>query len=238
MSNLCFQKSGVYMIISPAGYYIGSSKDCNHRFAKHLAGLRNNKHDNLIMQNVFNKDPNDWELVILEEVNEHELLYIEQKYLDIHAGDVMCMNMANKAYHPPIWPKGKKRGPMSEETKYKLSLSNMGQKRTKQTKENISKSKKGIMFSKEVIERRKQTRQLSGYIVSEETKSKISAKQIGRPKSHDHREKIKQTLTGRKHTDEARYKISQAGLGRKHSEESKQKMRESKRQRDLERRSI
>lgn len=196
--------------------------------------LKHSKHENPIMQRVFNKYFDCvWSMTILEVVGSEDLITVEQKYLDQHCGRDNCMNIIREAYGVPHWPKGKKRGPMPESVKEKLRLSNLGQKRSEETKRRISESKKGIVISEETIEKRRATRKTSGYIVSEDTRRKISECQKGRPKTQEHKDKIKNTLKGRTRSDEIKQKISIAQRGRKHTEESKQKMRESKIKRDL-----
>lgn len=50
-------KSGIYMIINLSNnkVYVGSSKDISRRLKEHIRHLKNNKHENIYLQNSYNK---------------------------------------------------------------------------------------------------------------------------------------------------------------------------------------
>jgi group I intron endonuclease len=81
--------SGIYKIINKVNgkYYVGSSKQIlehNGRFYEHKRLLRQNKHINPHLQNAWNRYGEDnFNFVLVENVNELNLLIVEQKYLDI-----------------------------------------------------------------------------------------------------------------------------------------------------------
>src|SRR5271157_1131964 len=64
----------------------------------------------------------------------------------------------------------------------------------------------------------------NGYIVSDETKEKISKVFLGKPKSEEHKEKLRQANLGKHLSEETKEKISKANLGKKQSEEHKEKL--------------
>lgn len=79
-------KSGIYCILNIQNNkkYIGSSKNIWQRLQKHFSLLRNNKHENIILQNSFNKNGEDvFICFILREHNEENLTYLEQYYIDL-----------------------------------------------------------------------------------------------------------------------------------------------------------
>jgi group I intron endonuclease len=132
--------------------------------------------------------------------------------------------------------KTKKRGyHLSEETRQKMSISHMGRPgamlgkcQTEETKQKISNTSKGRIFSEE--HKRKIGEANTGRIVSEETKHKLSVINMGRQTS----------WLGKHHTEESKQKMSLAKigkpgtpgmLGKHHSEETKKKMAESQKKR-------
>lgn len=124
----------IYSIKSQDKFYIGSTKDFNKRMAEHRGLLENGKHSNDYMQRVFNKY-NDFEYVIIEEVDNSKLKEVEQLYIDKHYDDPNCMNgspYAHRAYNP--W---------TEESRKKLSETCKGRKHTDEAKRKMSDAKKG-----------------------------------------------------------------------------------------------
>ena len=79
--------SGVYQIknIVNNKIYIGSSKNIKKRFGNHKWSLRKLRHDNILLQNSWNKyGENVFEFSILEVCEIHILIEREQYYLDLH----------------------------------------------------------------------------------------------------------------------------------------------------------
>lgn len=78
---------GVYVIQNIKSlnkFYIGSSKNIYNRWLKHRSLLRHNCHENIILQNVWNKyGENSFEWLILCECLPEERLAKEQEYLDL-----------------------------------------------------------------------------------------------------------------------------------------------------------
>ena len=101
--------SGIYRIvcIKNGRYYYGSAVNIHLRWGKHKSRLRNRKHENPIMQRVWNKHgENTFRIDLVEKVLEKKLLSVEQSYLNEHVGKSNCMNVTEKAGAPPRPPKG------------------------------------------------------------------------------------------------------------------------------------
>jgi len=78
-------KTGIYKIECNGKYYIGSSKNINKRWLRHINDLKNNKHVNIHLQRVFNKyGIEKFNFSIIEECNVETLLIREQYYLDLN----------------------------------------------------------------------------------------------------------------------------------------------------------
>lgn len=114
---------------------------------------------------------------------------------------------------------------LSEETKKKISLAHLGKKRSpmsKESKKKLSASLKGKnvgkIRSKEVKQKISDT--LKGKIrgpLSEETKQKIKERNLGKivgPMNEEHKRKISTALKGRKRSKEHSEKLSKALKGR------------------------
>lgn len=79
------KQSGIYCLINIINNkrYIGSSKNIYQRLLKHRSLLRKNKHENIKLQNSWNKyQENNFNFYILEFCNENDLLLKEQHYID------------------------------------------------------------------------------------------------------------------------------------------------------------
>ena len=132
--------------------------------------------------------------------------------------------------------RGKGTGPFSEEHKAKLSASNKGKKRSKETCARISAAKKGCNLGRKHTPetrakmsaalkgkpRPKGSAALMGHSVSEETRAKISESLKGRKLSAEHRKSLSVSkkgkprpyLVGREHSPEHKASISAALKGR------------------------
>lgn len=78
--------SGIYMILNSVNNkcYIGSSKNLMQRLMKHRSLLRKNKHDNILLQNTYNKYSEKVLIIsILEFCSEDNLTSREQHYINI-----------------------------------------------------------------------------------------------------------------------------------------------------------
>jgi group I intron endonuclease len=78
--------TGIYKIrnIINNDYYIGSAKNIKRRWDRHRCGLRNNKHENIILQRAWNKyGEENFVFEIIENCEINMLLELEQKYLNL-----------------------------------------------------------------------------------------------------------------------------------------------------------
>lgn len=128
---------GIYEIVNvkdgKASSYVGSSINIEKRWREHRSALHARRHDNIHLQHAWDKwGENAFVFSILEEVSEGHLMVMEQEYLDHYFHRGSCYNIAITA--GPVGPlseetrqrisqgqKGNKRGPLSEEHKQKLS---------------------------------------------------------------------------------------------------------------------
>lgn len=163
-------KSGLYKILNKENgkFYIGSSNDLDERKCSHFSDLRGGRHGNIHMQRVYNKTPDVFEFIILEEILEENLLIEEQKLLNENwDGGKNCYNISKNASSPmlglkhseetkqaiSIFFKNKPKKPFTTEHKKNLSLSRTGDKnfnygkkfgpRSEETKKKLSESNKG-----------------------------------------------------------------------------------------------
>ena len=126
--------TGIYKLSFPSEhYYIGSSSNIERRTTKHIQCLRDNKHINPFLQNVYNKHKS-CKVEILQETTENELLEIEQVYLDKYYGKDECLNLTPTANKPPIRTK------QTLKTRQKISTSKKGWKPSRETLENMSRA--------------------------------------------------------------------------------------------------
>ena len=63
--------------------YYGSAKKINRRWSKHKSQLKNNRHENILLQRAWSKyGEKNFIFEVVEECDETLLLITEQKYLD------------------------------------------------------------------------------------------------------------------------------------------------------------
>ena len=112
-------------------------------------------------------------------------------------------------------------GPISEETKRKMSESGKGKHLSEETKKKMSEAKKGKTFSKE--HKKKMSEAHKGLLkgkhwkLSDETKRKISEARKGRSS----------WIKGKHHSEEVKRKMSEVHKGKKLLEETKRKISKS-----------
>lgn len=108
--------------------------------------------------------------------------------------DPLCLNLAKGGQGEPfpVRPFGRKRGPMSEETKAKISAANKGKTRSEEVKQKLSESHVGRKYK---VKRKFKTKKAPA---TEETKQKIREKQLGKKASEETREKMRLAKLGKK----------------------------------------
>ena len=134
------KNSGIYLIrnIKNGKFYIGSAVNFKSRWRNHRHKLRLNRHENLHLQNAWNKCGE--QLFIFEidmECPIDKLKQIEQVYLDIYVGRPECYNIANDAYCPM---RGRK---LSTAHRIALKQSNVGRVKSIGERKRISDTLKG-----------------------------------------------------------------------------------------------
>ena len=191
--------SGIYKITCTVTgkFYIGSAKDIYLRLARHKSDLGRNVHHNILLQRAVNKYGKDvFEFEILEFVDDTEsLLKREQHYLDtLNPCDInVGFNLVAKAGLTPS-------GPLSEETKAKISKTLTGHKHTEETKLKISQGNKGKSLSEEHYNKWQAGR--ARYI------EKYGHPLLGKKKSKESIEKWRESIKDYKITEETRAKMS------------------------------
>lgn len=134
MEKIC----GIYCISNSKYFYIGQSVDIYRRWNKHRWELKNNKHKNQIIQNVYNlyieTDPFEYAIVketIPEELNRTEKEFVIEYHYKFP--NKRCMNIADpeKCYTS------------NSETRQKISMAMTGKSLSEETKAKMSESRKG-----------------------------------------------------------------------------------------------
>lgn len=115
----------------------------------------------------------------------------------------------------------------TEETKERISKSNLGHKVSRKTRKKISKSSIGKTFSEE-SRRKLGLSKIGNTNMLGKHHSKATRKKISKPRRAGTGEKISKAKKGIIFSEEWKNKISKSKKGYKHSEESKQKMRKPK----------
>jgi group I intron endonuclease len=182
-------RSGIYKIqskIKPYRFYIGSAVNISRRYSAHLWNLKRGTHHSSKMQNHYNKyGKDDFILSVLLYCDKSELITKEQSYIDLYA-------------------------PFFNECK--VAGSNLGIKRTEETKKKMSASRMGIRVSEE--HKRKLRDFNKGKKLSEETKRKIGEAGKGRIQTIEKRRKLSIANKGRVLSEETKRKISTIQKGR------------------------
>lgn len=246
-------KSGIYIITNTitGKVYIGQSKSLTIRWRQHKSKLKANKHPNQHLQYAYNQyglEAFKYEILeecTLEQRNEREIYWIEYyKSTDPNYGYNLqsggCQNQTispetkEKIVHDLL-----NRGPMSEETKRKISEANRGHIMSEEQRQQISERQKGktpwnkgVPRSEEQIEAHRviMTGKKLGPC-SEERKRKIGEANKGRipatagkPRSDEFKQLLSEKFKGRSYSEETLKRMSESHKGKPIPEEQKQKM--------------
>ena len=172
-------ESGIYIIENTINNkkYVGSAKNIKKRWYQHKYTLNNNSHDNLYLQNAWNKyGENNFKFGVLEEVEPEKLIEKEQHYINL-------LNACNKIVGYNLAPTaGNTLGfKFSEESKLNMSLLKKGKPSVRgnyvmsdETKRKMSKSKKGKGIGRKLSEETKEKQRKPHGAMKETTKKQIS----------------------------------------------------------------
>ena len=128
------KQCGIYEIfnIINGKSYVGQSTNITQRLSKHKSELRHNKHQNLHLQNAWNKyGEHSFLFNILEYCNIDELDDIERYYINI-------WNLTNNQYGYNVESGGNLNKTLSTETKRKISEAHKGKTPSEETRKKLS----------------------------------------------------------------------------------------------------
>ena len=212
-------KIGIYCIenLFNSKKYFGQSIDVDSRLNKHKSLLKNGKHNNEHLQNAYDTYGYDnFKFYIVEECDVDILDERERYYIALHKTD-------NRSYGYNIEPGGNKNKSLSDETKQKLRIANLGKKLSDEVKTKISISNTGKTISDE---QRQLLRDLHiGSHLSDETKAKIGFASRRENRSEETLAKLRESHKRENLSDETLQRMSNAHRGFKHSDETKEKLR-------------
>lgn len=188
--------------------YIGSAQDFYRRRTAHVNKLRRDTHDNIHLQRAWNRDGevNFTFGIVTVLRKESDLIPSEQVWIDEYVPEYNIAKVAGSQLgyrhtdearaKMSATHSGKKRRPLSEETRRKIGAANTGKVRTEAQRIANGNAKRGKTMSPEARE-------------------KISAGLKGKKKSPEHCKKIGDIHRGLKHSDATKAKISAIQKGRK-----------------------
>lgn len=175
-------ESGIYIIenIIDNKKYIGSAKNFKKRWYVHKSTLNNNCHDNLYLQNAWNKyGANNFIFSILEEIEPEKLIEKEQYYIDLYN---VCDR--DKGYNLSPTAGNTLGFKFSEESKLNMSLLKKDKpsprknyKHSEETKNKLRKKGKGL--GRKTSEKTKEIQRKPHGAMSETTKKKLSDWRLG-----------------------------------------------------------
>ena len=178
------KKSGIYCIenIINGKKYIGQTINLERREKEHFSLLKGNCHDNIHLQNAYNKyGKKNFKFRILLYCKPFELTKYEQIFVDFYTPETL--------YNVRLECVNSNQGMIfSKETKKKMSEAKRGKHRSKETKEKLSKANSGKHHP------------MYGKHHSKETIRKMSKAKRGK----------NSPMYGKHHSKEARRKISEA----------------------------
>jgi group I intron endonuclease len=169
--------SGIYKIVNITNghTYIGSAISLNRRWNLHRCTLSANKHHSRHLQNAWNKYGADmFKFVVLEVCDSDVIISREQYYIDDLKPEYNMLTIAGSlfGFHH------------SEETKDNMSKKVF----SKETREKISKAKKGHTMSVELVEKLRKLN--TGKKLRQETRDKMSESRRGKHPSEETRLKM------------------------------------------------
>lgn len=228
---MCSEKGGIYFIICLIDNkrYVGRSVNIKRRLREHRTSLIAQNHKNKHLQNAWNKygESNfvfapylycSEESAIVEEQKQLDILFLQpDKTFNISKDAILGPSEAQ--HRTAISEAGKKRPPISEETRAKLKAARARKVFTEEERAKISAASKGRAHTEET--RNKLSKAAKGRKLTEEHKKKISEAGKRRVVSEETKNKIAEKATGRKASEETRKKLSDLRKGKPLSENFK-----------------
>ena len=154
--------SGIYLIECNGVRYIGQAINLTIRINMHKNQLKNNAHVNQYMQRLWNKYSDYFSFKVIEYVDSKKQRNIREKYwikkFDTFPSSKHGMNLTS----------GGDLCSMSEETKKKISIAQLGVKESEETKQKLSLMRQG------------ENNSFYGKCHTEDIKNEMSEKRLGR----------------------------------------------------------
>lgn len=192
--------SGIYKIqsnIKPERNYIGSAINIHVRWLRHLNDLRNNRHHSSKLQRHYDKyGEEDLQFSILLRCPQKKLIFFEQQQIDFYSPYFNNRKIADSNL-------GIKR---SNETKKKISVTMTGREISNETREKIGNIHRGKVVSDET--KRKISESSKGRKISDETKLKMGKSRKRKSLSEEHKRKISEGKKGKSFSDDHRKNLS------------------------------
>jgi hypothetical protein len=165
----------IYKIICNVNnkFYIGRAVNFAKRIGIHKSRLRNNKHINKHLQNLWNKyGEQSFSFLIIEKCSKELLCEREQYYLNLFIDTEACINISRSSNNNT--------SSTNIETRNKISIANKGKKHTEKTKKFLSMINIGKHQSEESKEKIRVARSKQIMLPHTcETKQKISKANSG-----------------------------------------------------------
>jgi len=164
------KSSGIYQIINTVNnnIYIGSALNLYRRRYEHFRNLKKNIHDNIILQQSYNKHGKKsfiFKVILL--CDKENLILYEQKCLDKFNPRYNICKIAGSCLGRLA----------SKETRKKMSIKRRQRVISDETRRKLSESGKGKIFSKERI--RKMSEARKGFKFTKESRKKMSESHKG-----------------------------------------------------------
>lgn len=203
---------GIYKITNMINgkVYIGQSTSVKYRWWKHQSVLRKNTGSNPHLQSAWNKYGEEsfkFEIILecpRKKLNEEEIKLIKE----------YKSNNRNFGYNIN---EGGNSCPCSEETRTKIRNARRGKKHTEETKRAIGLSQKGSKhwnfggkWSKETREKILKFNMENPFVITKETRKKISLSRMGTHCSEETKRKISESNKGKLVSEETKKKMSEA----------------------------
>jgi len=182
--------SGVYIIANKINgkVYIGQSKNCKSRWAIHKSQLRNNRHYNLHLQRACNRYGIDaFVFGLISRCDEETLDQSESSWIEFYRSD-------DKRYGYNLASGGNLNKRLSEESRKKMSSSARARMNSDRRNPKLLRGWSGHNHSLET--REKISRMRKGIVFSAEHKAKLAQKKRGVKLSEKHREKLRAVRVG------------------------------------------